>query len=141
MTGWRLGWMIVPPSFIDVMNRLSQNMYINAPTLSQLAAVEAFSAESTAELEENVRKYAANREIVIDTLRSLGPIAANSSTSSLLPSPHYLSLFFSLSRSLSPSLSISLPPSLSLSFFLSLSRSFFLFHFHFSLLCSHPIRN
>jgi aspartate/methionine/tyrosine aminotransferase len=35
MTGWRLGWMVVPPHLVDVMNRLNQNMFINAPTLSQ----------------------------------------------------------------------------------------------------------
>ena len=72
MTGWRLGWMVVPPSLIDVMNRLSQNMFINAPTLSQIAAEEAFSAESIQELQQNVEKYAVNRKIVLDTLQDLG---------------------------------------------------------------------
>jgi len=71
MTGWRLGWMVVPPSLIDVMNRLSQNLYLNAPTLSQIAAVEAFSEESQVELQANVAKYAVNRRIVLDTLQSL----------------------------------------------------------------------
>jgi len=74
MTGWRLGWMVVPPSLIDVMNRLSQNMYLNAPTLSQIAAVEAFNEDSQAELQANVAKYAVNRRIVLDTLEALGKI-------------------------------------------------------------------
>jgi aspartate/methionine/tyrosine aminotransferase len=52
------------------MNKLSQNMYINAPTLSQIAAVEAFNCEE--ELEGHVQKYAKNREIVLKTLESLG---------------------------------------------------------------------
>lgn len=70
MTGWRLGWMIVPNELIQVMNKLSQNMYINAPTLSQIAAVEAFNCDE--ELQGHVQKYAKNREIVLKTLESLG---------------------------------------------------------------------
>lgn len=53
MTGWRLGWMVVPTTLIDAMNRLSQNIYINAPTLSQLAACEAFECEE--ELDSHVK--------------------------------------------------------------------------------------
>ena len=68
MTGWRLGWMVVPESTVDAMNRLSQNMAISAPTLSQLAAVSAFGDEARAELEEHVHKYQQNRQIVLDGL-------------------------------------------------------------------------
>lgn len=63
--------MIVPPSLIDVMNRLGQNLYINAPTLSQLAACHAFDPECSAELEGHVARYAVNRKIVLDTLEAL----------------------------------------------------------------------
>ena len=70
MTGWRLGWLVVPEPLIDVMNRLSQNMYINAPTLSQIAAIEAFHSEE--ELEEHVAKYTINRATVLNTLSDLG---------------------------------------------------------------------
>eukprot|EP01038_Epipyxis_sp_PR26KG_P004886 gene4886-6844_t len=70
MTGWRLGWMVVPDYMVDTMNRLSQNMYINAPTLSQIAACKAF--DCTDELDENVRRYSTNRQIVLDTLNELG---------------------------------------------------------------------
>ena len=55
MTGWRLGWMIVPENLVDVMVRLGQNMYINAPTLSQVAAVEAFNCED--ELQGHLEVY------------------------------------------------------------------------------------
>ena len=55
MTGWRLGWMIVPENLVDVMVRLGQNMYINAPTLSQVAAVEAFNCEN--ELQGHLEVY------------------------------------------------------------------------------------
>ena len=62
--------MIVPNSLVDTMNRLSQNMYINAPTLSQLAACEAFSCEE--ELQQHVVRYAKNRECVLENLIKLG---------------------------------------------------------------------
>jgi aspartate/methionine/tyrosine aminotransferase len=61
----------VPPSLVDVMNRLSQNLYINAPTLSQLAAVRAFDPECSAELEAHVARYTVNRSIVLTALRDL----------------------------------------------------------------------
>ena len=63
--------MVVPPSLIDAMNRLGQNLYINAPTLSQMAACYAFDPICTAELELHVKKYAVNRQIVLDTLKGL----------------------------------------------------------------------
>lgn len=69
MTGWRLGWMVVPEELVNVMNKLSQNMYINAPTLSQIAAVEAFDCDE--ELQEHVKRYTKNRDIVLSTLESL----------------------------------------------------------------------
>ena len=63
--------MVVPHSLIDAMNRLGQNLYINAPTLSQMAACYAFDSICTAELESHVRRYAVNRQIVLDTLKGL----------------------------------------------------------------------
>lgn len=63
--------MIVPPALIDVMNRLGQNLYINAPTLSQLAACHAFDPECSAELEGHVTRYAVNRQVVLETLKDL----------------------------------------------------------------------
>jgi aspartate/methionine/tyrosine aminotransferase len=62
--------MVVPEELIDTMNRLSQNLYINAPTLSQFAACKAF--ECTEELDGHVAKYAVNRDIVLSTLNELG---------------------------------------------------------------------
>lgn len=70
MTGWRLGWMVVPLSLVDTMNRLSENIYISPPTLSQLAACEAFKCDK--ELDAHVAVYACNRDIVLDCLGSLG---------------------------------------------------------------------
>jgi aspartate/methionine/tyrosine aminotransferase len=70
--------MVVPESLIDVMNRLSQNLYINAPTLSQMAACHAFDPESIVELEEHVKRYAINRQVVLDVLSELGLSSAAS---------------------------------------------------------------
>jgi len=70
MTGWRLGWMVVPEGdLVDTMNRLSQNLFINAPTLSQIAAVQSFECEE--ELEHHVAKYRANRDVVVECLSAL----------------------------------------------------------------------
>lgn len=70
MTGWRLGWMVVPPELIRPVERLAQNLFISPPTLSQLAAIAAFDAGD--ELDANVARYAANRKILIDGLGAVG---------------------------------------------------------------------
>ena len=66
MTGWRLGWMVVPPDLVRSVECLAQNLVISAPSLSQHAAVEAF--ECGEELEANVRRYAANRDLLLAEL-------------------------------------------------------------------------
>ena len=70
MTGWRLGWMIVPDDLIRPMECLSQNFFISAPTLSQLAAIAAFDSYNDAE--ENIKRYARNRSILMNELPSAG---------------------------------------------------------------------
>jgi aspartate/methionine/tyrosine aminotransferase len=70
MTGWRLGWMVVPQSRVRAVERLAQNLYIAAPSLSQQAALAAFDA--TEELQGNVARYAANRVLLLDALPRLG---------------------------------------------------------------------
>jgi aspartate/methionine/tyrosine aminotransferase len=50
MTGWRIGWLVVPGDFREVANRLAQNMFLAAPTLSQYAAIAALGAEAQQEL-------------------------------------------------------------------------------------------
>jgi aspartate/methionine/tyrosine aminotransferase len=70
MTGWRLGWMIVPESRIRAVECLAQNLYISPPSLSQHAAIAAFDA--TEELEQNVVRYAANRALLLAALPRLG---------------------------------------------------------------------
>eukprot|EP01039_Chlorochromonas_danica_P008628 gene8628-9508_t len=70
MTGWRLGWMVVPLSLRDTLLKLSESLYIAPPTLSQLAAVAAFDCID--ELKVHVHAYALNRRTVLEVLDGLG---------------------------------------------------------------------
>lgn len=70
MTGWRLGWLIVPPQMARAVECLSQNLFISPPTLSQYAAVAAFDSHD--ECRANVARYAKNREILLDALPKAG---------------------------------------------------------------------
>jgi len=70
MTGWRLGWMIVPPDMLRSIECLAQNLFISPPSLSQVAAMAAF--DSLDELRENVVRYAKNREILLAELPKAG---------------------------------------------------------------------
>ena len=70
MTGWRIGWMIVPPSLVRPIECLAQNLFISPPTLSQHAALAAFDA--TEELDERRKVYAANRKLLLAELPAIG---------------------------------------------------------------------
>lgn len=70
MTGWRIGWMILPPELLRPVERLAQNLFISAPELSQRAARVAFDAK--AELEEIKKGYARNRDILLARLPAMG---------------------------------------------------------------------
>jgi len=70
MTGWRVGWMVVPEALVRPIERLAQNLYISAPYLSQIGALAAF--EATEELDSVRDGYARNRAILLDALPGLG---------------------------------------------------------------------
>lgn len=72
MTGWRLGWAVVPEAAMEGAERLAQNLYISAPTLSQLAALAAFDPENIEELERRRRQFADRREVLCEGLSRLG---------------------------------------------------------------------
>lgn len=75
MTGWRIGWMVLPQELVRPVERIAQSLYISAPELSQVAAIEAFSA--TGELEVVKARYAQNRDLLMQRLPELGfPLAA-----------------------------------------------------------------
>ncbi|MGD0026850.1 MAG: aminotransferase class I/II-fold pyridoxal phosphate-dependent enzyme, partial [Xanthobacteraceae bacterium] len=70
MTGWRIGWMVVPPALVRAIERLQQNLAISVPTLSQIAAEAAF--DGRAELEKVRQGYEENRRILLDGLPRAG---------------------------------------------------------------------
>jgi aspartate/methionine/tyrosine aminotransferase len=72
MTGWRVGWAILPDHLVRPVELLLGNLNICAPSLAQVAAVEAFTPEARAELDGHVARYAANRAIVLDALPGMG---------------------------------------------------------------------
>jgi aspartate/methionine/tyrosine aminotransferase len=72
MTGWRLGWLLVPPQLRRAVDCLTGNFTICPPVLSQYAAVAAFAADSIAEAEGHLHQYAVNRRLLLDGLREIG---------------------------------------------------------------------
>jgi len=72
MTGWRLGWMVVPPDHVRVIERLAQNMFICPSHAAQVAALGALSPEGRAELDQHRAVYTRNREVLLAGLRDCG---------------------------------------------------------------------
>ncbi len=72
MTGWRLGWMVVPEAMVPVVERLAQNLFICASTIAQHAALACFEAESLAEYERRRAEFKARRDFFVPALQSLG---------------------------------------------------------------------
>lgn len=70
MTGWRIGWMVVPEAHIRTVERLAQNLFICPPHASQIAALAALKA--TEELEANRAVYAENRRLMLEGLPKAG---------------------------------------------------------------------
>ncbi len=83
MTGWRLGWMVVPPDLARSVECLAQNFYISPPALSQLAALSVFGCR--AELDAHVARYRANRDRLIATLSNAGLDPLRAGGGRLLP--------------------------------------------------------
>ena len=70
MTGWRIGWMVVPKDHVRIVERIQQNMFICASHASQIVALGAF--ESKNELEKNLETYRENRRILLSALPEMG---------------------------------------------------------------------
>jgi aspartate/methionine/tyrosine aminotransferase len=70
MTGWRVGWMVVPEDHVRVVERIAQNLFICAPHASQVAALAAMDCE--AELQANMDVYRANRALMLEGLADAG---------------------------------------------------------------------
>lgn len=72
MTGWRLGWAIVPEQAVDAIERVAQNLYISPPTVAQYAALKAFLPETIVELERRRWQFKARRDRLANGLQALG---------------------------------------------------------------------
>ena len=72
MTGWRLGWVVLPPAAVRGFEKLAQHLFISAPSVAQHAAVAAFSGESLAILEARRAEFAQRRDFLVPALRRAG---------------------------------------------------------------------
>ena len=72
MTGWRIGWLCVPESFVEATEKLAQNIFIATSTLAQYAALAALDDETHVELEHRRSKLSARRDFLYDNLLRLG---------------------------------------------------------------------
>jgi aspartate/methionine/tyrosine aminotransferase len=72
MTGWRLGWMVVPEALVPVVERLAQNLFICPSTVSQHAALACFESASLAEYERRRAEFKARRDYFIPALNAMG---------------------------------------------------------------------
>jgi aspartate/methionine/tyrosine aminotransferase len=72
MTGWRLGWIVVPEAFIDTARTLAQNMYISASSIAQHAALAAFEPETQVILDSRREEFRRRRDYMVEELTALG---------------------------------------------------------------------
>ena len=72
MTGWRLGWIIVPQGYVETAEMLAQNLFISAPSIAQFAALKAFSKEATEIFEERRNAFQLRKSFLTSELKSLG---------------------------------------------------------------------
>jgi len=72
MTGWRLGWLVVPETHLNGITRVAQNVFISSSTPAQFAALHAFDESTTEELERRRRLFQQRRDYFVPALRELG---------------------------------------------------------------------
>ncbi len=72
MTGWRLGWMVVPEDYVDVIDRISQNLFLAPSTIAQYAALEALKPETETVFEQRRDVFRQRRDYLLSVLGSLG---------------------------------------------------------------------
>ena len=72
MTGWRLGWMVVPEAVIDTLTVMAQNFYIASPSIAQYAALAAFQPDTREILEQRRQAFQERRDFLLPALRELG---------------------------------------------------------------------
>ena len=72
MTGWRLGWMVVPTDAVKIAEKLSQNLFICPSSVAQYAALGAFGTDAKNEMERNKAEFKKRRDFLVPALRKLG---------------------------------------------------------------------
>ena len=72
MTGWRLGWVVLPPAAVRGFEKLAQHLFISAPAIAQHAACAAFDPASLSVLEERRRQFGRRRDFLLPALRAAG---------------------------------------------------------------------
>jgi len=72
MTGWRIGWLVAPESFIPELDKLAQNLFLSAPTTAQYAALAAFKPETKIILDARRDEFQQRRDFLLPALRELG---------------------------------------------------------------------
>jgi aspartate/methionine/tyrosine aminotransferase len=72
MTGWRVGWLVVPEAFVEAAEKLAQNIFISTPTHSQYAALASFGADNIAELGLRREEFRHRRDFLVENLLRLG---------------------------------------------------------------------
>ncbi len=72
MTGWRLGWLVLPESLVPAVEKLAQNLFICASTVAQRAALACFEADSIAEYERRRNEFKARRDFIVPALNAMG---------------------------------------------------------------------
>ena len=72
MTGWRLGWLVMPDALVPAVERLAQNLFICASTIAQHAALACFEPDSITEYERRRAEFKARRDLVVPALQRLG---------------------------------------------------------------------
>jgi aspartate/methionine/tyrosine aminotransferase len=81
MTGWRLGWLVVPDPLVATIEKLAQNLFISASTVSQRAALACFSPQALSVYEDRRREFQRRRDFLVPALRRIGldiPVAPDS---------------------------------------------------------------
>lgn len=71
MTGWRLGWMVVPEHYVDAIDRIAQNIFLAPSTIAQYAALQAFTEETDAILKSRVAEFKARRDFLLPKLQQM----------------------------------------------------------------------
>ena len=72
MTGWRVGWMVVPESYVDGIDRIAQNIFLAAPTISQYAAITALQEDTQVEHDRRRDEFRQRRDFLLPALKQIG---------------------------------------------------------------------